>query len=145
MWFDSDFSLSMHVQNVCKSCFVKLHDFRHVRRFLTHDVSVLVANALVSSRLDYCNSLFRSLSKFSLRKLQCIQNSAARIVSNTSRYTRITPVLKKLHWIPVEQRTLFKTATLVYKYRHTGFPRYFAPYISSYSSPCHSKILPFCS
>ena len=76
VWFDSDFSLSKHVQNVCKSCFVK----RHVRQFLTHDASVLVANALVSSRLDYCNSLFRSLAKFNLHKLQCIQNSAARIV-----------------------------------------------------------------
>ena len=134
VWLDSDFSLSKHVQNVCKSCFVKLRDFRHVRRFLTHDVSVLVANALVSSRLDYCNSLFRSLSKFNLRKLQCIQNSAARIVSNTSRYTSITPVLKKLHWLPVEQRIVFKTVTLVYKYLHTGFPRYFSPHLSSYSS-----------
>ena len=97
VWFDSDFSLSKHVQNVCKSCFVKLGDFRHVRRFLTHDVSVLVANALVSSWLDYCNSLFRRLSKCNLHKLQCIQNSAARILSNTSRYTSITSVLKKLH------------------------------------------------
>ena len=69
VWFDSDFSLSKHIQNVCKSCFLKLRDFRHVRRFLTHDVSVLVANALLSSRLDYGNSLFRSLSKFNLRKL----------------------------------------------------------------------------
>ena len=55
-------SLSKHVQNVCKSCFAQLRDFRHVRRFLNHDTSVLVANALVSSRLDYCNSIFRSLS-----------------------------------------------------------------------------------
>ena len=84
VWFDSDFSLSKYVQNVCKSCFVKLHDFRHVVQFLTHDASALVTNALVSSRLDYCNSLFRSLSKFNLCKLECIQNSAARIVSNTS-------------------------------------------------------------
>ena len=106
---------------------VQLRDFRHVRRFLTHDASVLVANALVSSRLDYYNSLFRSLSKFNLRKLQCIQNSAARIVSNTSRYTSITPVLKKLHWLPVEHCSVFKTATLVYKFLHTGFPQYFAP------------------
>ena len=134
MWFDSDFSLSKCVQNVCKICFVQLRDFRHVRRFLTHDASVLVANALVSSRLDYCNSLFRSLSKFNLHKLQCIQNSAARIVSNTSRYTSITPVLKKLHWLPVEHRSVFKTATLVYKFLQTGFPKYFAPYISAYSS-----------
>ena len=139
VWFDSVISLSKHVQNVYKSCFVKLRDFRHVRQFLTHDVSVLVANALVSSRLDYCNSLFRSLSKFNLCKLQCIQNSVARIVSNTSRYTSITPVLRKLHWLPVEQRTVFKTATLVYKYLHTGFPRYFAPYLSSYSSSYNTR------
>ena len=93
-----------------------------------------MANVLVSSWLDYWNSLFRSLSKFNLRKLQRIQNSAARIVSNTSRYTSITPVLKKLHWLPVEQHIMFKTATLVYKFLHTGFPRYFAPYLLSYSS-----------
>ena len=63
-----------------------------------------------------------------------MKNSAARIVSNTSRYTSITPVLKKLHWLPVEHCSVFKTATLVYKFLHTGFPKYFAPYISSYSS-----------
>ena len=108
VWSISDFSLSMHAQDVCKSCFVKLRDFRQVRWFLTHDVSVLVADALVSSRLDYCNSLFRSLSKFNLRKLQCIQNSAARIVSNNSQYTSITSVLKKLQWLPFEQRTVLR-------------------------------------
>ena len=74
-----------------------------------------LANVLVSSRLDYCNSLFRSLSKFNLHKLECIQNSVARIISNTSRSSRysITPVLKKLHWLPVEHHSVFKTATLV--------------------------------
>ena len=39
VWFDSDFSLSKYVRNVSKSCFVQLR----VRRFLTHDASVLVA------------------------------------------------------------------------------------------------------
>ena len=112
----------VHVQDVCKSCFLKLHDFRHVRWFLTHNVSVLVANAIVSSWLDYCNSLFRSLSKFSLCNLQCIQIGTARIVSNNSQYTSITLVLKKLHWLPVEQRIVFKTAKFVYKFLHTSFP-----------------------
>ena len=140
VWFDSDFSLSKHVQNVCKSCFLKLRNFRHVRWFLTDDVSVIVANALVSSTLDYCTSLFRNLSKFNLNKLQCIQNSAARIVSNTSRYTSITPVLKKLHWLPVEQCMVFKTDTLVYKFLHTGFPKYFAPYLSSYNSSYSTRL-----
>ena len=59
VWFDSDFSFSKHVQNVCKGCFIQLRDFRNIRQFLTHDAAVSVANAFVSSRLDYCNSLFR--------------------------------------------------------------------------------------
>ena len=78
-----------------------------------------MANALVSSWLDYCNSFFCSLSKFNLCKSECIQESASRILSNTSRYTSITPVLKKLHWLPVD--SVFKTATLVYRFLHTGF------------------------
>ena len=81
-----------------------------------------------------------NVSKFNLCKLQCIQKSAARIVSNTSRYTSITPVLKKLHWLVVEQCMVYKTATLVYKFLHTGFPRYFASYLSSYSSSYSTRL-----
>ena len=105
-----------------KACSVQLWDFKQIRRFLSHDASALMANALVSSRLDYCNSLFRSLSKFNPGKLQFIQNSSAKIVSNNSSYTSITPVLKKLHWLPVEHHTVFKTAALICKFLHTGFP-----------------------
>ena len=98
-----------------------------------------VANAFVSSRLDYCNSLFRSLPKFNLHRLQSIQNSAARIVTNSSKYTRITPVLRKLHWLPVQFRSEFKLATLVYKFIHTGFPKYFAPYLSTYHNTYNTR------
>ena len=130
--FDSEFSFSKHIQNVCKSCFIQLRDFRNIRQFLTQDAAVLVTNAFVSSRLDYCNSLFRSLSKFNPHRLQSIQNSAARIVTNSSKYTLITPVLRKLHWLLVQFRSEFKLATLVYKFIHTGFPKYFTPYLSTY-------------
>ena len=54
-------------------------------------------------------------------------------------YTSITPVLKKLNWLPVKQSTVFKTATLDYKFFHTGFPRNFAPSLSSYSSSYSSR------
>ena len=57
VWFHSDFSFSKHVQNVCKGCLIQLRDFRNIRQFLTQDAAVSVASALVSSRLDYCNSL----------------------------------------------------------------------------------------
>ena len=69
VWFDSDFSFSKHIQNGCKSCFIQLRDFRNIRQFLTQDAAVSVANDFVNSQLDYCNSLFRSLSKFNLHRL----------------------------------------------------------------------------
>ena len=98
-----------------------------------------VANAFVSSRLDYCNSLSRSLSNFNIHRLQSIQNSAARIVTNSSKYTRITPVLRKLHWLPVQFRSEFKLATLVYKFIHTGFLKYFTPYLSTYHNTYNTR------
>ena len=55
----------------------------------TSGAALMVANALLGSRLDYCNSLFRSLSALNLRKLQFVQNSFVRIVTNTTNYSHI--------------------------------------------------------
>ena len=107
---------------------------------LTPEVAVLAAYALVSSRLDYCNTLFRGLSCFNLHKLQSIQNILARIVANHRKYAHVTPILKQLHWLPVKYRCMFKTATLVYKFLHSGSPSYFQPFLSLssclYSTRC---------
>ena len=134
VWFDADFSFSEHVKRTCKACFLQMRDLCRIRQYLTMEVAVLAANALVSSRLDYCNSLFRSLSCFNLHKLQSIQNTLARIVTNHRRYAHVTPILKQLHWLPVKYRCMFKTATLVYKFLHNGSPSYFQPYLSHSSS-----------
>ena len=68
--------------------------------------------ALVSSRLVYCNSLFRSLSSHNIRKLQTIQifvqNSLAEVVTKTTKYTHISPVCKMLHWLTIEYRCVLR-------------------------------------
>ena len=50
-----------------------------------------------------------------LNKLQRIQNSLARVITNTSKYQHITPSLKKLHWLPIKQRIDYKICLLTYK------------------------------
>ena len=110
VWFDSDFSFSKHIQNVCKGCFSQLRDFRNIRQF------------------------FSGVSEVNLHRLQSNQNSAARIATNSCKYTRLTPVLRKLHWLPIQFHSEFKLATLVYKFIHTGFP------ISLYIYP-HTTLL----
>ena len=137
--FDSDFSFSNHIVSVCRSCFVGLRDLRRIRRHLTKNISITVGNALVSSRLDYCNSLFRSLSCRDLKKLQNVQNSLARIVTHTSKFSHITPVLKSLHWLPIKHRIIFKTATIIYKFMHTNMPSYFNPHLTRYTCKVNTR------
>ena len=134
VWFDSDFYFSCHVRNICKACFVHIRDLKRLRGYLTHEAALLAANVLVGSRLDYCNSLFRSLSALDLRRLKCVQNSLARIVANTTKYSHITSVRKSLHWLPIMHRSVFKTALMMYKFLHNGHPKYFEPFLK----PRHS-------
>ena len=87
-----------------------------------------VARSIVS-RLDYCNSLLVGTAQTNVIKLQRAQNSVARIVTGTSRFDHIQPVIKELHWLPIDYRIKFKVAMLVYKIRQTGRPAYLSDFI----------------
>ena len=71
VWFDSDFSFSCHVMKVCKAYFAHLWDLKWLQGHLTHEAALMAANALVRSRLDYCNSLFRGLCSGSAQTSMC--------------------------------------------------------------------------
>ena len=113
--FNSNFNFSNHVSKVIKSTRVQARDLYRIRSLLDLNTIVLLANALVSSRLDYCNSLFLSLTDFELRRLHLVQNSLCRVVTRSSKFSHITPQLKTLHWLPVKYRVQFKIGLITYK------------------------------
>ena len=69
------------------------------------------------------------LSAAKLRKVQCLQNSLARILCRTTYQSHTTPIRKTLHWLPTRYRCIFKIALLVYKYLHTNCPKYFSSFL----------------
>ena len=77
-----------------------------MRKFLTLKSTKILVHAFISSKLDYCNSLFYGVPKFQLQKLQHVQNAAVRLTTLSRKYDHITPVLINLHWLPVEYRNL---------------------------------------
>ena len=58
---------------------------------------------------------FMVCPKYSINRLQKIQNSVARIVTRTSRSSHIIPVLKSLHWLPVQYRINFKLCCITHR------------------------------
>ena len=112
-----------------------MRQLRQIRSTLDTNSSILLANALVSSRLDYCNSLYYGLPDTSINRLQRVQNSLARVVLPSIKYhDHITPALQKLHWLPVKDRITFKIATLTFKTLHYQQPLYLLDLISRHKS-----------
>ena len=126
---------SDQIKSVSKSCHFHIRDIRRIRHLLPLSAATALANSLVSSKLDYCNSLYSGISQVNLNKLQRIQNSLARVITNTSKYQHITPILKKLHWLPIKQRIDYKLCLLTYKTLTNQQPTYL---YNSLSFPSHS-------
>ncbi len=122
--FDSDMSMRHHVNMLCKSGYYHLRNIARIRKCLSYDALQTIIHSLISSRLDYCNSLLAGVPKCLLQKVQYVQNSAARLLSGTRKYDHITPILKSLHWLPVECRIDFKILLLTYKGLHGKAPKY---------------------
>ena len=111
---DRELSLAAHVTAVCRSGYNQLRQLRPVVRSLSVNATKTLVQAFISCRLDYCNSLLFGISDGLLRRLQSVQNAAARLVTGARRCDHITPVLWQLHWLPVRQRVVFNIAGLVY-------------------------------
>ena len=130
---DSELSFGQHFSKICQTSYLHIRQIRRVRHLLDLNSAILLANSLVSSRLDYCNSLFYGLPECSLDRLQRIQNSLARaVIPTVSRRDHITPTLKSLHWLPVRKRVDFKIAVLTFKILKNHEPVYLGQLIKQY-------------
>ena len=109
-WFDSNFSMRIHISKSCGAAFYWLH--KRISRFLRKEKLEMVLHAFVTSRIDYCNGLLYSLPDCEIVKLQRVQNAAARLLNSACKYDHITPSLKELHWLPVRFRIHFKILLL---------------------------------
>ncbi len=122
--FDQNFTFRGHISQVCASCFYHIRDLRRIRRHLNLDNAKSLATALVTSRLDYCNSLLYGAAEKHIQKLQRVQNCLARVVTRSPPLTRSQPLLRSLHWLPVHYRLSYKVRLLTFKTLHSEQPSY---------------------
>ena len=106
-------------------CFYQLRQLRIIRRSLTTDAAHSLVQALIHTRVDYCNGLLAAGPKYLLEKLQFVLRAAARLVLQLPYRESVSDIMQwQLHWLEMPDRVRFKLCTLVYRCLHGLAPQY---------------------
>ncbi len=108
-------NFSDHIAKTAQSRRFALYNIKKIGPFLSEPAMLLLVQALVLSRLDYCNALLAGLPANSIKSLQLIQNAAARIIFNEPKRMHVTPLFINLHWRPIAARIKFKALMFAYQ------------------------------
>lgn len=101
---DDLLSMKPQVFKVTAMCFAVLKRLRTVIWMIPVSAQRTVISALVLPRLDYCNMLYLGIDKPSIRRLQVVQNAAARLLSRIPKFASVSCLLHKLHWLTIPKR-----------------------------------------
>ena len=115
VYLDKNANLNCHVNHIVSHTYKLLKDIGRIRNMLSKKHTEMLVHAVITSRLDYCNSLFFNMNTTNLYKLQKVQNAAARLISQKRRRNSAKNILKELHWLNVESRIIFKILLLMFK------------------------------
>ncbi len=122
-----------HIATTARSCRFALYNIRKIRPFLSEQAAQLLVQALVLSRLDYCNALLAGLPACTIKPLQLIQNAAARVVFNEPKKSSRYPLFIRLHWLPIAARIKFKVLMFAYKTTTGTAPIYLNSLVQTYA------------
>jgi hypothetical protein len=105
-----------HINKVTSACWAILRNLFRVRHSLDIATRKLLVVGLIFSKIDYCNSLLLGAKKSDLHKLQLVQNTCARFISNRRKFDHISDVMCNYHWLKIDYRILFKVALIMFDY-----------------------------
>ena len=121
---DSVLNFQEQIDKLVKSCFMTIRQLSKVKMFLTQQQLQTLVSSLIFSKLDYCNSLYYGLPEYTVRKLQHVQNCAARLVKKKkiSHNSSMINIFTELHWLRIKHRIIYKVLLIVHNCLHDNAP-----------------------
>ena len=108
---------------------------------LSYELKRQLIHCLIFSKLDYCNGLLYGLPDFLMKKLQKVQNACVRFLFGRKvikKWARITPFLKKAHFLPIRERINYKIALTAFKCLNNLAPEYLTKCVAMKSPSVHA-------
>ena len=131
-WFDNVMFTDKQINSICQSAFYHLRNIAQISKHISFRHCETLIHAFVTSKIDHYNILLSGLKQDQVRKLQYVQNSAGWLPTGTSKCEHITPVLRDLHWLPVNERIRFKILLMTFKCLNQLAPSYLSDLLIHY-------------
>jgi hypothetical protein len=129
-YLDENLSFKKHVQVKCSVASRNIQYVTSIRKHITTSVATQLMSSLVLSHLDFGNAILAGLPCVTIRKMQKVQNWAAKIVLCRKLRDSSRRALFDLHWLPIAERINFKLASLTFRAVHGQAPVYLCNLIS---------------
>lgn len=110
--------LKEQVATMARRAFAHLWIVHQLSPYLAWEALLSIAHAFVTSRLNYCNTVYVGLPLKTIRKFQLVQNVALQVVNGARCMTHIAALLHEVHWLPVSFQVQFKVLMVTYKALH---------------------------
>ena len=123
-FMDKHLKNSQHINKIVSTAYLQLKDILRIRPSLNTKTAQVIMQALVLSKIDYCNVLLNGSPEYQIDKVQRIQNMACRVVCQLRKFDHITLPMSQLHWLKVHERIKYKTALFMFKCINNQAPEY---------------------
>ena len=142
---DKQLNMNDQITSVSKSVNYHLRNIGRIRKYVDKETCHTIVRTLITSRLDYCNSLDNGTFGKNVDRLQKLQNKAARTIYCEPKHTHTSSLINELHWLPIRKRIQFKSLTSTYKCPNNQAPTYLSdllvPRQSSYNTRSSRHLL----
>ena len=137
---DDQLTFKDNIASVARLCRFALLNITKIMPYLTQHPTQLLVQAMVISRLDYCNALLTGLPACAVKPLQLVQNVAARLVFDQPKRAHVTSLFIELHWLSLAACIKLKSLMLAYKVLNRTAPIYLNALARAYITNCRLAV-----
>ena len=112
---DQHLSWKGNTDEIRKKVSAGISAIRRIKPFVDQETLILIYNAIVRPYFDYCCEVWDVFSEAQSKRLQKLQNRAARIILNVNNDVEHTIALRTLGWEPLQTERKKAKAKIMYK------------------------------
>ena len=111
-----------HIAQICKKCSGIIMFVNRIKENFSKRTRIIVLQSLVLSIINYGIKIWGSTSLTHLQRAQKIQNFAAKVALGALKYDHVTPLLKELKWLKVQEKYKYELGVTIYNIINKNVP-----------------------